>query len=215
MSNPFGQGQPGQPDPQNPQNPYGQQQPQPQGYPQPGQQPQQPQGWGVPGQQPGMPPQPGYYGAPPQPVSKFKKFLKIGGIVVVVGVVILGVIGYFTSKDDATNAKTGDCITNLKSKKDKPKIVNCEETSATWKVLEKYGNTTDTKKCDADDLVARGAMLSLQWKGGDEAVLCLTLTQHTTLADVKKFAPIETMGMDQADFDALKKQAKAAGVKVD
>ncbi|WP_439675901.1 LppU/SCO3897 family protein [Embleya sp. MST-111070] len=182
MSNPF------PPDPNGPQQPnqgWNQQpgqQPPPQGGWQ--QQPGQPQqGWGQqPGQPGGYPPagQPGFYGGPPPPPprkSKLKKILIPIAILVVLaiaGVVVKGVL----SKDAVDKAKVGDCITSTKNKS--PKVVSCSESGAVFKVVAKFTDTSDTSKCDDEEVARKGSVLGLYRKGSDKGLLCVTVTEHTT-----------------------------------
>ncbi|MCF2532182.1 LppU/SCO3897 family protein [Yinghuangia soli] len=199
MSNPFGPGPSGPGD----QNPYGQQQPyggqpqqpygQPQQQPYPGQ-PQQPYG-----QQPypggPMPggPMPGAYGQPPRRRKKWP-FI-VGGIIA--AIVVLGVVGYFLGKDDATNAGVGDCLTAAKDADDMKKI-GCDSESAKWRVIEKFEDTTDGKKCLTDEIKAKGFVTDFQWSGANEGVLCLTITKNTTLEDVKPIGITSQQVLDEA-----------------
>jgi hypothetical protein len=197
MSNPF---PPGPNGPQQPNQGWNQQ---PQGQPPQGQQPQQP-GWGQQpppqGQQPGgyppqsggypppaggFPPaggQPGFYGGPPPPPPRSNKVKKI--VLPIVGLVVLIAIGVgaknLTSKDAVDKAKVGDCTTGTKDKN--PKIVDCAKSSAEFKVVGKFEDSSDTKKCDADELVRKGSVLGIYRKGSDKGLLCLTVTPNTTVS---------------------------------
>lgn len=188
MSNPFGP--PGQPGPGD-QNPYGQQPPyggppqQPYGgqppYPGPPQQP----GWG---QQPpmgpmGPQPYPGQMGYL-QPRRRKKWPWIVGGVVAVV--VVLAVVGYFVSKDDASNAKVGDCITS----DERSKITDCDKSDAVFRVVGKFEDTSDTSRCDTPEMIAKGRVVAFYWKGGGKgrdksAVICATLTKYTTVNDLR------------------------------
>ncbi|HSA54025.1 MAG TPA: hypothetical protein VLH10_28425 [Yinghuangia sp.] len=184
MSNPFGP-----PGPQGPgdQNPYGQQPPyggppqQPYGGqpPYPGPPPGQP-GWGA---QPPMGPPP--MGPPPgqmgymQPRRRKKWPWIVGGIFGLV--VILGIIGYFVGKDDASNAKVGDCITSEKE----PKITDCDKSDAAFRVVGKFEDTSSTSRCETEEMASKGSVVAFYWKGGDKAVICATLTKYTQLSDLE------------------------------
>ncbi|MCJ1680047.1 hypothetical protein MTF65_22430 [Streptomyces sp. APSN-46.1] len=171
--------------PQQGPGPYGQpapyaQQP-PQGYP------PQP-GYGYPQQQPyppqqhmqmQPPPQQQQWTAPPQPAPPsrsegigIKKILK--GIAVVV-VLIMCVVGYFASQDDADHAEAGDCLKNTGSTVTPDlQVVECGGTEATYKVVEVIPDTLDTTKCEGKSDVGyheqtRGGRRS----SGKQFVLCL------------------------------------------
>ncbi|WP_406297651.1 hypothetical protein OG948_18760 [Embleya sp. NBC_00888] len=178
MSNPF------PPDPNGPQQPN-------QGWNQQPGQPQQPQqGWGQqPGQpqQGGFPPggypqggQPGFYGGPPPPPPRKSKVKWIViGAVVVVALVIAGVIGTgVLNKNAVDKAKVGDCITGTKNKN--PKVVSCSKSDAAFKVVAKFTDTSDTEKCNAEEIARKGSVLGLYRKGSDKGLLCVTVTDHTT-----------------------------------
>ncbi|MGW0662478.1 LppU/SCO3897 family protein [Streptodolium elevatio] len=225
MSNPFGPGQSGPGD----QNPYGQQPPPQYGGQQPpqygGQQPYPQQPGGPPPQQPygGQPPypqQPGQQPYPPQqpypqqypgapmgymePRRRKKWPWIVGGIVGLV--VILGVIGYVVGKDSAANAKPGDCIT---AKAKDPKITDCGDANAAFRVIENFEDSSDRSKCDAPEITDKGAILSVRWKGGNDGVLCLTITKNTTSADFSAFQA----SMPQGQLDELREELAAAGIE--
>jgi len=180
MSNPF---------PPGPQDPQGQPQQPNQAW---GQQPGQPQqGWGQqPGQpgQPGQPPpggfppggQPGFYGGPPPPPPRSSKIKKI--VLPIVGVVVLGVAGLAItgalSKDAVDKAGVGDCVTDTNNKS--PKIIDCDKSGAAFKVVAKYKDSSDTKKCDTEENVRKGSVLGIYRTGSDKGLLCLTVTPNTT-----------------------------------
>lgn len=180
MSNPF---PPGPQGPQGPQDPQGPPQQPNQGW---GQQPGQPQqGWGQqPGQpgQAGFPPggQPGFHGGPPPPPPRSSKVKKI--VLPIVGVIVLAVIGLVVkgalSKDAVDKAEPGDCVTDTTNKA--PKIIDCDKPGAAFKVVAKYADTSDTKKCDTDENVRKGSVLGIYRTGSDKGLLCLTVTPHTT-----------------------------------
>jgi hypothetical protein len=167
--------------PQQPQQGWGQ--PQPQGPQQPGGYPPPAGGFPPPAGAGGFPPaggQPGFYGGPPPPPPRSSKVKKI--VLPIVGVIVLAVIAIgvksFTSKDAVDKAKVGDCTTGTKDKN--PKIVDCGKSTAEFKVVGKFEDTSDTKKCDADELVRKGSVLGIYRKGNDKGLLCLTVTPNTT-----------------------------------
>ncbi|WP_020557162.1 LppU/SCO3897 family protein [Embleya scabrispora] len=175
MSNPF---PPGPNGPQQPNQGWNQQ-PQ-QGWGQQPGQPQPPQG--------GFPPpagfpqggQPGFYGGPPPPPprsSKIKKIVIPLVVLVVLAIAVVVVKGVF-NKDAVDKAKVGDCITGTKDKS--PKVVSCSKSDAAFKVVAKFTDTSDTDKCEADEIVRKGSVLGLYRKGSDKGLLCVTVTDHTT-----------------------------------
>ncbi|WP_436790588.1 LppU/SCO3897 family protein [Yinghuangia sp. YIM S10712] len=181
MSNPFGP-----PGPQGPgdQNPYGQQPPyggppqQPYGGqpPYPGPPPGQP-GWGA--QPPtGQPPYPGQMGYM-QPRRRKKWPWIVGGIVGLF--VVLVIIGYFVGKDDASNAEVGDCLTS----DEKSKIIDCDKPGAVFRVVGKFDDTSSTSRCETDDMLSKGSVVTFYWKDGDKAVICATITKNTTVNDLR------------------------------
>lgn len=212
MSNPFGPGQSGGPGDQ---SPYGQQQPPQYGGQQPyPQQPQQPYGGQPPypqqpGQQPYPPQQPypqQYPGAPMgymEPRRRKKWPWIVGGIVGLV--VVLGVIGYFIGKDSATNAKPGDCIT---AKAKNAKIIDCGESGAAFRVLEKFDDTSDRTKCETPEIIQQGHVLAVMWKDAD-GVLCLTITKNTTTEDFRAFQ----VPMAQSKLDEYREELAEAGIE--
>ncbi|MFF2849996.1 hypothetical protein ACFVT5_27220 [Streptomyces sp. NPDC058001] len=144
--NPFAQGQ----------QPYGQQPPTPQ---QPG--------------QPGIPPQPSPYfnqGAPvppPQPQRRnFKTWIRIG--VVVVGLIVVAG-AWFASRDDASSAKVGDCmsISNPDSSTDPGlEVVECSNSKAKYKVEEKKDDNSGCDRTKYSEYTETG--------GSKDFTLCLS-----------------------------------------
>lgn len=191
MSNPFGNGPQGPPDQGG--QPYGQQ---PYGQPQqPYGQPQQP--YGQPGAYPQQQPM---YGAPPQQPPR-RQWMKILRIAVPIVVVIVAAIVYFVSdKDDATNAKKGDCLT-ANANAEKVKTVGCDKPEAALQVIEKYSDTTDTDKCDTDEMNDKGSVTALYWSGSGKGVLCLGFTKNTT---VEQAEMVTIGGVSQEDLDTYR-----------
>ena len=151
------------------QNPFAQGQ---QTYSQPqGQAPHPPQG-GFPQQagQPGFPPG----GAPYAPVPPEQPRRKLGFKTIkniVVGVIIVGVAvgGYIASRDDAAQAKVGDCmsIEDANSTTDPGlEVVDCTDSSAKYKVAEKKDGTSEG--CDRTKYSEY-----TETGGGDDFTLCL------------------------------------------
>jgi hypothetical protein len=192
VSNPFANG---------PQGPAG---PQPQGQGQAWGQPQgQPQGQPPYGQ---VPPQAAYYA--PQPQQRPKAWRKWLGIAAAVVVVIAVVAFYATrDKDSATDAKVGDCITAPKDTK-KSKTVDCESTDAAFRVINKFGGTSQTSKCETEAEQAKGYIASFYWSGSGKGVLCLTLTKNTTLEHVRTFES----SLTQEDLDAIREDLVERGI---
>ncbi|MGA4541197.1 LppU/SCO3897 family protein [Uniformispora flossi] len=190
MSHQYGGPQQGGPIP--PQNPYGAANPYP-GMPQPGA-----PAWGA----PGYPAPPGYYAPPPRRRKKWPWI--VGGVVVCF--VALAVIGYFTTRDDAANAKKDDCITGAKQ----PKIVSCGAENAAFRVVEKFDDTGDTNKCDTPALQEQGRVAALEFTGRDKQVLCLTITKHTKPSDFDQY---KGLNPDQAGLDRMRDQLDLLGVR--
>ncbi len=148
QGNPFAQGQ----------NPYAQGQP--------------PQGQAPYPQQPGQPgfPQQGapYAPVPPQPERKwtFKKVKNIVVAVIVIGVVIGG---FIASRDDASSAEVGDCMSigNPESITDPDlEVVDCSDSKAAYKVAEKQDGTS--ANCDRTKYAEY-----TETRKGDSFTLCL------------------------------------------
>ncbi|MGW7363787.1 LppU/SCO3897 family protein [Streptomyces sp. NPDC054841] len=100
------------------------------------------------------------------------KILKGIGVVVVL---IVCVVGYFASQDDADHAEAGDCLKNSGSTVSPDlEVVDCGGTEATYKVVEVIPDTLDTAKCEGKSDVGyleqtRGGRRS----SGKQFVLCL------------------------------------------
>ncbi|WP_151477328.1 LppU/SCO3897 family protein, partial [Streptomyces albicerus] len=137
--NPFAQGQP----PQG--NPYGQQPPQ--GHP----------------QQPAAP----YTPVPPQqPKRGFKKYLRVG--IVVIALIVAGA-GYLASRDDAQAAKVGDCMSigNPDSATDPElEVVDCSNSKAAYKVEDKKSDDSGCDRTKYAEYTETG--------GGSDFTLCLS-----------------------------------------
>lgn len=189
MSNPFANG------PQQPQ-PYGQQPPQPYGQ-QPGQvPPQQPYG-----QQP-----PNFYGTPPAPPQR-KPWLKYIRIVIPVAVIVIAIVAYFAGKkDDPQSAAAGDCLTSAKSAKNMEKT-DCASADAAFRVVEKISDTTDTDRCETEELQQKGSLAAYYWSGGGKGVLCLTITKQTTLEQAGRIGIYS-----QEDLDMVRDELAKLGV---
>ncbi|MEU6373828.1 hypothetical protein [Streptomyces sp. NPDC046909] len=129
------------------QNPFAQGQ-QPYGQPQ-GQAPYPPEGGNPYAQgQPGVPPQGAapYAPVPPEQPRRKLSFKTIKNIVIVVAVAGIAIGGYITSRDDADQAKVGDCmsISNPDSTTDPGlEVVGCSDSKAAYKVAEKKDGTTE------------------------------------------------------------------------
>ncbi|MFE9092720.1 hypothetical protein [Streptomyces sp. NPDC007264] len=153
------------------QNPYAQQPAPPMGQ-QPG--------------QPGVPPQGAPYapfpnqGAPtPIPPQggrggrAGKKVVRVVGIIVVaviIGVIKFG-IGWWASETDAETTSVGACMHNdgTDSNADLSEV-DCSSSSAQFKVVEKFSDTSDDSKCEA---VKEATASYVQYGGGHDVVLCL------------------------------------------
>ncbi|MDI2127430.1 LppU/SCO3897 family protein [Yinghuangia seranimata] len=197
------------------------------GWPQGGQQPQggqaygQPQqpGWGAPqggaGGYPGQVPGGFPGGVPVPPRRRGRRVAVVVGVIVAV-LVVLGVVGYLTKKDDATDAKVGDCLSQWSgviTVSQMPDIVDCGTDKARWKVASRHDDTTDTKLCTSE-ADAKGVISALYWSGsGKKAVLCLAMTPATTYQDVTGIG-ITPFGFNEQAFQQLKEQSlKASGQK--
>ncbi|MFI6285669.1 hypothetical protein ACIBCM_13085 [Streptomyces sp. NPDC051018] len=150
--------------------PYGQQPPT-QPMPPAGGYPQQPQpGFGGYPQQP----QP-QWGAPLPPAprkSPLKKILLIGGLVV--GLIVIGIVGFAASKDEPDRAKVGDCMLN-EGTQSKPelKIVDCNRTTAEYKVVDVIKDTSDASVCESKSDLGYWEQNSGRSSSSKDFVLCL------------------------------------------
>ncbi|MFI1254801.1 hypothetical protein ACH4U6_13510 [Streptomyces netropsis] len=160
------------PPPQN-QNPFAQQ-----GGNAYGQQPQAP--YGQPpqapyGQQPGpygQQPMAPYPGAPePAPRRSKLKMLRKFGIPVVV--IIMAVVGWIASRDDAETAAVGDCVMNSgTATKPDVEVVDCKDAKAKYKVIKKVdGAKSAMATCSAVEGATGGYEQS---RGSDSFVLCFS-----------------------------------------
>ncbi|MEU6365103.1 hypothetical protein ABZ876_05030 [Streptomyces sp. NPDC046931] len=157
-------------------NPYAQQPGAPMG-----QQPGQP---GVPPQQAGAPGAPyapfPHQGAPaPMPPQAGsgkragKKALRIVGAIIV-GIIALGVkfgIGWWANQTDAESTSVGACMHNDGTESDANlKEVDCSSSSAQYKVVKKFDNTSDDNKCKS---VQDATIAYYQTEATHKVVLCL------------------------------------------
>ena len=138
-----------------------------------GQQPGQP---GVPPQQPYAPfPNQGAPGPPPAPAAKpqSKKAHRIGGatlIAHIVGLLKFGA-GWFLTRDDAETTSVGSCMHNEGTDSNADlNEVDCSDSKAQYKVVEKFDGSRDESKCEA---VTEATISYVQYGGGHDVVLCL------------------------------------------
>ncbi|UNO40948.1 hypothetical protein [Streptomyces sp. MST-110588] len=172
--NPYGQAPYGQqPYGQSPypQAPYGQ----PQGgyaYPPQGQYMQQPQPGYPQAPQPYMPP--GGAPVPPPPARKgVSPKIILKGAIAVIAVIALAV-GWFATRDDADQAKVGDCMKNNGNQINPDlQIVDCGTADAQYKVKEVHNDTTDQKVCPAGT-TAYAESQHRRRRADTRFVLCLT-----------------------------------------
>ncbi|MEU7555556.1 hypothetical protein AB0B01_24995 [Streptomyces sp. NPDC044571] len=168
--------QPGPAAPYGQPGPYAQQPPQ--GYPpQPGfpQQQAQPPYGAAPQQM--YPPQQQWAAPPPAPPARsggmgFLKILKIIGVVIALIVVA---VGYFLSRDDADQAKVGDCLKNNGSTVSPDlQVVKCGTTGAAYKVVEVIPGTLDSARCEGkSDIGYHEQTSGSRRRSGKQFVLCL------------------------------------------
>ncbi|MFE9771157.1 hypothetical protein ACFYOV_05685 [Streptomyces sp. NPDC005931] len=146
-------------------NPFAQgQQPQPYGQP--------PQGFPQQAGQPGFP-APGAPVPPEQPRSKWG-FKKIKNIVVVVAVLSIAIGGYIASRDDADQAKVGDCLKAASSSSDRMEVVDCSSAEAEAKVLKKVPGNFISLTAETECRKVKGATGFYAETGdGEEFLLCL------------------------------------------
>jgi hypothetical protein len=98
--------------------------------------------------QPGVPPQGAapYAPVPPEQPRRKLSFKTIKNIVIAVVVVSVGIGGYIASRDDADQAKVGDCmsISDPDSTTDPGlEVIDCSSSKAKYKVAEKKDGTTE------------------------------------------------------------------------
>ncbi|MET9130551.1 LppU/SCO3897 family protein [Streptomyces antibioticus] len=107
---------------------------------------------------------------PAPPARRFsKKLLRIVGIIVLA--IIIGVVKWQMGKTDAETTSVGSCMYN-KGTQISPdlKTVDCSSSDAKYKVVEKFDNTSDSKKCEA----VQEAEISYYQQGDNhDVVLCL------------------------------------------
>ncbi|GAA2358861.1 LppU/SCO3897 family protein [Dactylosporangium salmoneum] len=127
-------------------------------------------------QQPPQEQQPLQQPVAPQPA---KKGIKVPRLVIsLVVLVVLGGVGWYLSRDDALNAKVGDCL-HQKGANDLS-IVKCDSADADFSVLGRVENKTESE-VDAKDVCDQWADTSATyWEGkpGQKGtVLCLKATK--------------------------------------
>ncbi|BBC34680.1 hypothetical protein SGFS_059740 [Streptomyces graminofaciens] len=127
--------------------------------------------------QPGAPQQPYApfpgQGAPVPPPAKSKKLVRFLGIVVVVivGLAVKFGIGWFMGQTDAETTSVGACMHN-DGTNTTPDLneVDCSDSGAEYKVVEKFDDTSDSTKCES---VKEAELSYYQVGGGHNVVLCL------------------------------------------
>ncbi|MEV0219450.1 hypothetical protein [Streptomyces sp. NPDC050704] len=142
------------------QNPYAQQPTPPLGQP------------GVPAQQPYPPFQQGApMPPPPAPPARrvSKTMLRIGAFIVVA--ILIAVGKWWFGQSDAETTSVGSCMHNEGSQSTPDlKTVDCSSSDAEYKVVEKFEDTSDSKKCET---VKKATISYYQTGDGHDVVLCL------------------------------------------
>jgi hypothetical protein len=139
------------------------------------QQPGQP---GVPPQQPyaPFPQQAGAPVPPPAPTGgkRFgKKAMRIVGLILV-AIALYGVKWYL-GQSDAETTSVGACMHNDGTQASPDlQTVDCSSGDSQYKVVEKFDNTSDDKKCES---VSAATIYYVQTGGGHNVVLCLKETK--------------------------------------
>ncbi|MEH0545474.1 hypothetical protein QA802_21095 [Streptomyces sp. B21-105] len=144
------------------QNPFAQQGQQPYGQPE-GQAPYPPQGTAP------------YAPVPPAAPGKrvSKKVLRIVGFIVLA--IIIAVVKWQMGKTDAETTSVGSCVHNKGSQSDPDlKTVDCSSADAQYKVVGKFDNSSDDKKCAT---VTEAEIAYIQSGGNHDVVLCLKATK--------------------------------------
>jgi hypothetical protein len=129
------------------------------------------QAQGAPTQAP-FPPQ-GAAPVPPQPQSRRSKFKLIKNIVIGIAVVSVAVGGYIASRDDADQAKVGDCLKSASSSTDRMEVVDCSSSEAETKVLKKIDGHFTSFTAETECRKVKGATSFYAETGdGAEFLLC-------------------------------------------
>ena len=125
-------------------------------------------------QQPGQPgfPAPGAPVPPEQPSRKLT-FKTIKNVVIVVVLVCVAVAAYIASRDDANQAKVGDCLKSASSSSDRMEVVDCSSPEAKGKVLKKVEGHFTSFTAETECRKVKGATGFYAETGdGEEFLLC-------------------------------------------
>ncbi|MER5599353.1 hypothetical protein [Streptomyces sp. NPDC002265] len=112
---------------------------------------------------------------PPAPAKRAgKKVLRIVGAIavfVIIGLIKFG-IGFWASETDAETTSVGACMHNDGTDNNADlNEVDCSSSDAQYKVVKKFDDTSDDKKCAA---VTEATISYIQSGGGHDVVLCLS-----------------------------------------
>ncbi|MBT2459070.1 hypothetical protein [Streptomyces sp. ISL-86] len=122
------------------------------------------------------PPQQQWAAAPPPPARRGGMgVMKILKIIVGVVVVIMCIVGYFLSRDDADKAEVGDCLKNNGSTINPDlQVVKCGGADAQYKVVQVIPDTLDTSKCQGkSDAGYHEQTRGSRRSSGKQFVLCI------------------------------------------
>lgn len=136
-----------------------------------------------------------------------KVYAAIGTAAVVAAVLYAaGVVG--PSRDSAAVGE-GDCLSAWQGTElvtELPSVVPCGKPEARWRVITRIPDVPDGRRCEGLR-PERGYVVTLRWTGdevdGEKALLCLTMTPATNLADLAGVGAAP-YGFDEQDFTALR-----------
>ncbi|CAL9496585.1 LppU/SCO3897 family protein [Streptomyces sp. enrichment culture] len=110
---------------------------------------------------------------PPQPQSRRSKFKIIKFAVIGVAALTAIIGGYLGSRDDADQAKVGDCLKAASSSTDRMEVVDCTSSEAEAKVLKKVDGHFTSFTAETECRKVKGATGFYAETGdGDEFLLC-------------------------------------------